>query len=198
MLLEKSIGSPLVCPRTNAPSLTPTQQWPPLPPVSGPLPECNCTGCCERKLELNKALVELGDQQCLFLSVNEGSLAARNPRWELEAPASLGSPCQRMINVMIYGSCYLRLQSRGDRCVQPGSVCGLIESQVGVQIHSPLLPMAEIASWPFRCRNTSFGWQTFWGPPLCLGQGFQSWLEGKNLIVTSKKEKETSGMVRPT
>lgn len=91
---------------------------------------------------------------------------------------------------MIYGSCYLRLQSRGDRCVQPGSACGLIESQAGVQIHSPLLPMAETASRPFRCRSISFGWQTFWGPPLCLGQGFQSWLEGKNLIITSKK-KET-------
>lgn len=94
-----------------------------------------------------------------------------------------------MINIMIYGSCYLRLQSRGDRCVQPGSACGLIESQAGVQIHSPLLPMAETASWPFRCRSISFGWQTFWGPPLCLGQGFQSWLEGKNLIVTSKKKR---------
>lgn len=52
----------------------------PLPPVSGPLPECYCTGCCERKPELNKALVDLGDQQCLFLPVNEASLAARNPR----------------------------------------------------------------------------------------------------------------------
>lgn len=39
-----------------------------LPPVSGPLPECNCTGCCERKPELNKALAASGGPAEPFLT----------------------------------------------------------------------------------------------------------------------------------
>ena len=38
------------------------------PPVSGPLPECNRTGCCEREPELNKALAESGGPAEPFLT----------------------------------------------------------------------------------------------------------------------------------
>lgn len=56
-LSEESIGSPsLVCTRTK-----PTQ-------AAASLPEYNCSGCCERKPELNQALAESGGPAVPFLT----------------------------------------------------------------------------------------------------------------------------------